>query len=296
MAWQVIGVSNPAQLSVKDHQLVIKQDDTVSLPIEDIDALILDSYGLTFTANLITELSTSGTTVVICDEKHLPTSVILPYSQHSRGAKVSRRQLAMGATLKKQLWSRIIIQKITNQAAVLAKHHYDNAFLCKLASEVKSGDPTNRESQAARAYFSPLLDDATRRKPMWHNAALNYGYAMVRSHIARHIAARGLIASQGIFHRSELNSFNLADDIIEPYRAVVDDYILSVVALRHVGDVDASLTKEDRQLITDVLNTPVIFQGRHLTLKHAIERTIESFVQAIQDDTSSSLLLPGLKK
>ena len=84
MAWQVIGVSNPAQLSVKDHQLVIKQDDTVSLPIEDIDALILDSYGLTFTANLITELSTSGTTVVICDEKHLPTSVILPYSQHSR--------------------------------------------------------------------------------------------------------------------------------------------------------------------------------------------------------------------
>ena len=295
MAWQVIGISNPAQLSVKDHQLVIKQDDTVSLPIEDIDALILDSYGLTFTANLITELSTGGTTVVICDEKHLPSSVILPYSQHSRGAKVSRQQLAMGATLKKQLWSRIIVQKITNQADVLAKHHYDDAFLRKLASEVKSGDPTNRESQAARAYFSALLDDATRRKPMWHNAALNYGYAMVRSHIARHIAARGLIASQGIFHHSELNSFNLADDIIEPYRAVVDDYILSIVTPRHIGDIDANLTKEDRQLIADILNTSVILQDKQFTLKHAVERTIESFVQVIQDDTPALLLLPSIK-
>lgn len=296
MAWQVIGISNPAQLSVKDHQLVIKQDNTVSLPIEDIDALILDSHGLTFTANLITELSTSGTTVVICDDKHLPSSVILPYSQHSRGAKVSRQQLAMGATLKKQLWSRIIVQKITNQADVLAKHHYDDVFLRKLASEVKSGDTTNRESQAARAYFSVLLDDATRRKPMWYNAALNYGYAMVRSHIARHIAARGLIASQGIFHRSELNSFNLADDIIEPYRAAVDDYILSVVALRHVGGIDANLTREDRQLIVDVLNMPVILQGKQFTLKHAAESTVESFVQAIQDDNTVLLVLPAIKK
>ena len=296
MAWRVIGISNPAQLSVKDHQLVIKQDETVNLPIEDIDALILDSYGLTFTTNLITELTSSGTTVVICDEKHLPSSVILPYSKHSRQAKVSRQQLAMGATLKKQLWSRLIVQKITNQADVLAKFGYDNTLLRTLASEVKSGDPTNRESQAARLYFSALLDDATRRKPIWHNAALNYGYAMVRSHIARHIAARGLIASQGIFHRSELNSFNLADDIIEPYRAIVDDYILSVVALRHIGDDDQSLTKEDRQLIVGVLDTPAMLQGKQFTLKHAIERTVESFVQAIQDDTSASLLLPSLKK
>ena len=296
MAWQVIGISNPAQLSVKDHQLVIKQDDTVSLPIEDIDALILDSYGLTFTANLITELSTSGTTVVICDEKHLPTSVILPYSQHSRGAKVSRQQLAMSQPFRKQLWQKIIVQKITNQARVLEKFDYGAAPLREMAKIIKSGDSDNRESQAARIYFSLLLDDATRRKPMWHNSALNYGYAMVRSHIARHIAARGLVASQGIFHRSELNHFNLADDIIEPFRPIVDDYILSHVAPFHIGNPDSNLTKEDRQKIVDILNHPVVIDGKKFSIKHAVEQTIDSFVKSIEEKQAESLILPHFVK
>ena len=294
MAWQVIGISNPAQLSLKDHQLVIKQDESVSLPIEDIDALILDSYGIAFTANLVTELSSNGTTVVICDEKHVPASVILPYSQHSRQAKVSRQQLAMSQPFRKQLWQKIIVQKITNQADVLQQCNYDATLLRDMAKVIKSGDSDNRESQAARLYFSLLLDDATRRKPMWHNAALNYGYAMVRSHIARHIAARGLVASQGIFHRSELNSFNLADDIIEPFRPAVDEYVLSHLAPFHIGEPDASLSKEDRQKLVDILNYSVIIDTKKYTIKHAVERTIESFVQAIESGEGSDLSLPSI--
>lgn len=294
MSWQVIGISNPAQLSLKDHQLLVKQDDAVSLPIEDIDALILDSYGITFTANLMTELSNSGTTVVVCDEKHLPASVILPYSQHSRQAKVSRQQLVMSQPLRKQLWQKIITQKITNQADVLERFGFEANNLRQMTKIIKSGDNDNRESQAAREYFSKLLDDTTRRKPMWHNAALNYGYAMVRSHIARHIAARGLVASQGIFHHSELNSFNLADDIIEPFRPVVDEYILSNIAPFHIGEQDASLTKSDRQNIIDILNYSVIINSRKYSIKHAVECTIESFVQAIETREASDLSLPSL--
>ena len=295
MAWRVIGISNPARLSVKDNQLVIAQDESVNLPIEDIDALILDSYGVTLTANLVTELSSSGTTVIVCDEKHLPSSVILPYSQHSRQAKVSRQQLAMGQALKKQLWRRIVVQKISNQADVLQQFNYDAEPLRKIAGEVRSGDIDNRESLAARIYFADLLDDATRRKPTWYNAALNYGYAMVRSHIARHIAARGLVASQGIFHRSELNSFNLADDLIEPYRAAVDEYILSHVAPFHVGEDDANLTSKDRREIIDVLNYNISINDKKYSIKHAIERTVESFVQCIDQDSSDYLVLPKLK-
>jgi len=294
VAWRVVGISNPAQLSVKDHQLVIAQDESVHLPIEDIDALILDGYGITLTANLVTELSTSGTTVVVCDDKHLPSSVILPYSQHSRQAKVSRQQLAMGQALRKQLWRKIVMQKIMNQADVLRQFDHDAEPLRKIASEVRSGDIDNRESLAARLYFAELLGDATRRKPMWYNAALNYGYAIVRSHIARHVAARGLIASQGIFHRSELNSFNLADDIIEPYRAVVDYYTLSHVVLLHIGSPDASLSREDRQRIVDVLNFSVIIDKKKYTVKHAIERTVESFVQAIEANSVDPLTLPQI--
>ena len=295
MAWRVIGISNPARLSVKDNQLVIAQDESVNLPIEDIDALILDSYGVTLTANLVTELSSSGTTVIICDEKHLPSSVILPYSQHSRQAKVSRQQLAMGQALKKQLWRKIVMQKIINQADVLQQFNYDAEPLRKIAGEVRSGDIDNRESLAARLYFANLLDDATRRKPTWYNAALNYGYAMVRSHIARHIAARGLVASQGIFHRSELNSFNLADDLIEPYRAAVDEYILSHVAPFHVGEDDANLTSKDRREIIDVLNYNISINDKKYSIKHAVERNVESFIQCIDQDSSDYLVLPKLK-
>ncbi len=293
MAWQVIGIQNPARLSTHDNQLVIAQDKEVTLPIEDIDALIIDSH-VSCTSNLLTALAASGTTVVICDEKHLPASVLLPYSQHSRQAKVSRLQLAISQPLKKQLWQRIITGKIINQADILRDFSLDDSLLNRYADEVKSGDSTNRESLAARIYFAQLLDDATRRKPMWHNSALNYGYAMVRSHIARHIAARGLVASQGIFHRSELNSFNLADDIIEPYRPAVDKYILEKIAPFHIGDPDTSLSKQDRQQIIDILNYNVIISNKKFTIKHAVERTVESFVDSIETKEASRLLLPSI--
>lgn len=294
MAWRVIAIENPARLSLRDNQLVIAQDVEATLPIEDIDSLILDGYGITTTTNLLTALATNGTTTIICDEKHLPASVLLPYSQHSRQAKVSRQQLSMSQPLKKQLWQQIIISKITNQADVLRSRGLDDSTLRSLTNDVKSGDTSNRESIAARIYFDQLLDDATRRKPIWHNAALNYGYAIVRSHIARHVAARGLVASQGVFHHNELNSFNLADDLIEPYRAAVDLYIFEKVAPLHVGDRDASLTKYDRELIIDILNYYVIIKGKRFTIKHAVERTAESFTECIEVKEARKLLLPKI--
>ena len=294
MAWRVVAIENPARLSLRDNQLVIAQDVEATLPIEDLDTLVLDSYGITTTANLLTALATKSTTTVICDEKHLPASVLLPYSQHSRQAKVSRQQLAMSQPLKKQLWQHVVEQKIVNQADVLRMVGLDDMSIRKHASDVKSGDTSNRESIAARIYFDQLLDDATRRKPIWHNAALNYGYALVRSHIARHIAARGLVASQGIFHHNELNSFNLADDLIEPYRAAVDLYVLEKVAPLHVGDRDASLTKHDRQLIIDILNYYVIMSDKKFMIKHAVERTVESFIECIEVKEVRKLLLPKI--
>ena len=294
MAWRVVAIENPARLSVRDNQLVIAQEMESTLPIEDIDALILDNYGSTITTNLLTALATKGTTTVICDEKHLPASVLLPYSQHSRQAKVSRQQLSMSQPLKKQLWQQIIISKITNQADVLRARRLDDSTLRSLANDVKSGDTSNRESIAARIYFDQILGDATRRKPIWHNAALNYGYAMVRSHIARHIAARGLVASQGLFHHNELNSFNLADDLIEPYRAVVDMYVLENVAPHRTGDPDSSLTKHDRQLAIDILNYYVIMNGKKFTVRHSVERIVESFIECIETKEADKLLLPKI--
>jgi CRISP-associated protein Cas1 len=294
MAWRVIAITNPAHLSNKLNQLVIRQDEEVTIPVEDIDTLLIDSYGVLLSAQLLSFLSENNTTVILCNDRHLPVSTILPYSQHSRQAKISSVQLEMRAPFKKQLWRSIIEQKITNQAEVLRYFGHRNDDVIALSHDVKSGDSTNRESLAARLYFSRLLDDATRRKPLWYNAALNYGYALVRSNIARHIAARGLIASQGLFHRSELNSFNLADDLIEPFRPIVDLYIMRDIALTHIGQSDASLSRHDRALIIDLLNYYAIIGKKKYTLKYAAEKSVESFSQAMVQNNPELLELARL--
>jgi CRISPR-associated protein Cas1 len=296
MAWRTIVIENPASLSIKNRQLIIKNDNETSLPIEDIDTLIIDSYGVKITTNALVELSSNSTSVIFCDNKHLPNSVLVPYEQHSRQAKIAKTQINTTEPLKKRLWQKIIQQKITSQSDVLKKLNLDFADLLNLIPDVKSGDTTNRESIAARIYFDKLLKDATRRKPLWHNSALNYGYAIVRGCIARHIASRGLISSCGIFHRSELNSFNLADDLIETLRPIVDYFILTKIAPLRIGSdpSDSSLTKEERNQILDILNYNVTIGIKRYSIKHAIDIEVESFVKSISNQDIKCLLLPKL--
>jgi CRISPR-associated protein Cas1 len=245
-------------------------------------------------AQLLSYLGQNNTTIVLCDDKHLPTSTILPYSQHSRQAKMSAAQLMMSASFKKQLWRKIIERKIYNQAEVLRRFDYTSNDLFAMSQSVKSGDTSNRESLAARLYFARLLEDATRRKPLWHNAALNYGYALVRSSLARQIAARGFIASQGLFHRSELNGFNLADDLIEPFRPIIDFYVMRDIAPFHIGERDAILSQRDRALLIGLLNNPTIMNGKKFTLKHAVEIHVESFSKAVTYENNGMIALPEL--
>ena len=298
MAWRVVSIENPAQLSLRDNRIVIKQDEEVSLPLEDIDTLLLDNYAISISANLLSELSRNKVTTILCDDKHLPASILVPFSQHSRQAKVSRAQLSITEPLRKNLWRNIVIQKINNQAKVLEKFDYihESENLKSLAKTVRTDDSDNRESVAARSYFAILLDDATRRKPMWHNSALNYGYAIVRSSLAKSLAARGLVLSQGIFHHNELNSFNLVDDIIEPFRPAVDEYILKTVALRRIGDNDASLNRNDRAMILDILNQNVIINDRQFSTKIATDKVAENFAKTVQTGNLSDLILPSIRE
>lgn len=297
MAWRVVAIENPARLSLKDNKLIIKQDSEVAFPLEDIDSLIIDNREIVLTANIMSALSKFGVNALICDEKHLPATIILPHGQASRGSKNARQQINMGEALRKQLWRKNIRQKIRNQAAVLRKSNYNSEAerLEKLASTVRSGDVGNNEAIAARIYFDILLGDATRRKPLWYNSALNYGYAIVRGSLARAIAARGLIAEIGINHHSELNQYNLVDDLIESFRPLVDNYVLNVVALRYIGEEpDSSLSKEDRHHIIDVMNQHGIIIDRRYTIKHLTDMVTESFIKAISEDNVELLTLPSI--
>lgn len=297
MAWRSVYIGNSAKLSLADSKLVIRQDQEVRIPLEDIDTLILDNYAVTTTLNLLSELASNNIATIVCDKHHLPCGELLPLSQHSRQAKISKQQIEMSPTLRKQLWRRIVIQKIANQATALRYFDCNDAAsqLDALSRQVKSGDTDNRESIAARIYFAQLLDDSTRRKPMWYNSALNYCYAIVRSIVARSIAARGLIPSQGLFHHSELNSFNLADDLIEPFRAACDIHVLDTVYTRHIGDErDANLTMDDRHAILDIINKCVIINNKKFEVRRAVEIVVDSLIDAIERDNTELLSLPQI--
>jgi CRISPR-associated protein Cas1 len=297
MAWRVVVIEKPAHLSTKDNKLVIRQEDDVLLPIEDIDSLVLDNYAITISANLLAQLASFGVNTVVCDSKHLPSAILGSYSQASRGTKTALAQINLPEPTRKQLWRKNIMQKIKNQADILEKHNHPHEDLVRLAATVRSGDVGNNESIAARLYFDRLLGDSTRRKPTWHNSALNYGYAMVRSTIARDVATRGLVASIGIHHHSELNQYNLADDLIEAFRPFVDDYIISKVYLRHIGEPDDSrLTVEDRHLLVDILNSYGILIDKRYTIRHLVNKVVESFTKAILEDDPGLLVLPTIIK
>lgn len=299
MAWRVVAIENPAKLSLKDNKLVIKQDDEVLLPLEDIDSLIIDNQRVILTTRILSAMSEFGVNVLICDDKHLPSTIILPHGRASRGSKNARQQLSMGEALRKQLWRENIIQKIKNQAIVLRKNSFvtESDKLEKLATTVRSGDVGNNEATAARLYFDTLLGDATRRIPMWYNSALNYGYAIVRGSLARAVAARGLITEIGINHHSELNQYNLVDDLIESFRPLVDDYVIKRVAPFRIGDeYDSNLSVEDRHRIIDVLNQYGIMIDRRYTIKHLTDMVVEGFMETIMNDNAKIWALPSIEK
>lgn len=299
MAWRTISIENPGHLSLKDNKLQITQEQTVALPLEDIDTLIVDEPSVTLTAKILLGLAQFGVNVILCNERHLPAALILPYSQASRGSKYARAQIAASSPLKKQLWRKNIIQKINNQADVLATlaHTEASRQLQLLARTVRSGDVGNNESIAASLYFNTLLGDATRRQPLWFNSALNYAYAIVRGSLARALAGRGLICELGIHHHSELNQYNLADDLIEAFRPLVDYYVVQQVAPRHLGDeYDSALTKEDRHLLLDISNQYATILDKRYSIKHLTEKVAESLVGAFLDDDPDALILPALDK
>ena len=290
MAYRCIIVENPAQLSVKNNQLIIRTDRVHSVPIEDISALLLESRQTTVTAAALSRLGECGCCVFTCDEKHLPCAVLMPFMQHSRQSSVAEKQLSAGEPLKKRLWQAIIKAKISNQALCLryCGKKKESEVLSAMISRVRSGDTDNVEAAAARYYFPALFGAGfTRGIDCGYNAALNYGYAILRGSIARSLAVYGFLPLFGLHHSSTLNAFNLADDLIEPFRPVVDLLVSSVM------DKDDELTPEKKRLLFNCLNLDILSGEQHHSVSYAIERAVQSLSRSLEEK-EVKLLLPEL--
>ncbi|NOS97177.1 MAG: type II CRISPR-associated endonuclease Cas1 [Methylotenera sp.] len=302
MAWQNLLISRPARLSLKNRQLRCEQDSgEVSLALEDITSVVLESPQITLTSALIAACADENIAIISCDETHTPNGLFNSFLPHSRQAGMLRAQIAWSKPFTKRLWQLVVKQKITNQAATLKLCGREHARLTKLATEVDSGDSQNCEAQAARLYFNVLFDGVNHDAFKRHgedlpNAALNYGYAILRAAIARELVQFGFIPALGIHHCSELNAFNLADDLIEPFRPFLDAYVSLNNIGQHIESAEEGLTLQERASLVQCLQLACMVAGEKHTLLYAIHLLVKSLSTATEQAKADKLLMPTMPR
>lgn len=251
---------NPAYLSLRNRQLVIKrtgpangEEMITTTPIEDLGVVLLENRQITITNGVLDALLANNCAVITCDERHMPSGMMLPLEGNTIQSERFRNQIEASLPLKKQLWQQTIQAKIHNQASVLKRCR--NAIIGNMLSwekNVKSGDSDNLEGRAAVYYWQkmfPEQDDFKRdREGDGPNNLLNYGYAILRAVVARALVSSGMLPTFGIHHRNRYNAYCLADDIMEPYRPYVDELVVKIVGT--TDDYNTLTTDLKRQLLT----------------------------------------------
>lgn len=270
--------TKPSYLSVKNKQLVIEikdEDQSKMVPVEDIGFMLIENMQITLSMPLINELMNNNVSVIFCDEKHHPQSMLLNMEGNHQQTEIYRQQISASEPLKKNLWKQTVVAKIENQAKVLNKLGFDSTPLPHLAKQVKSGDSDNREGMAARLYWKKLFGESFTRDRYgdWPNALLNYGYIILRAAVARALTGSGLLPSFGIFHSNRYNAFCLADDIMEPYRPFIDLYVWEIC--QKYPEINV-VEKEIKTEILEILSSDVAMKKQTRPLMIAITHTTAS--------------------
>lgn len=288
-----VTICTPKYLCVQDNCLVIKErhEDNVldKIPLSDIWVIIIDNPQVSITASLMGQVNDAGIGVLFCGSNHTPNGLALPIGAHSRHAEIVEHQLAISKPLRNQLWAKIVRRKMEIQAHALelcGGEPCDVEKILSYARDVQSNDKTHREGAAASEYFSKLLPYGSRWKgPM--TAPLNFGYAILRTGIAQCAVSHGWLVSRGIHHHSAENAFNLVDDLIEPFRAVVDLMVVKENLL-------APLSRLNKDTLTKATSVLVLLDNKEMPVQTAIDVYCESLRRAIELKDSDQLLLPTL--
>lgn len=300
MGWRSVVITQGACLSLKDNALCVKQDETdAKVPLEDISVVIIDNPQVTLTSALLCACAEQQIAVITVGVDHHPNGVLLPFTPHSRALKTLKAQLNLRQPIRKQLRQIIVQQKIRNQSILLNRQgHEDTANkLLRLSAKVRSGDPDNYEAQAAQNYFRPLFGaDFRRAQERFYNAAMNYGYAVLRAALARALVGFGFLPVLGLFHDNEQNAFNLADDLIEPYRPVLDWWVLRQFPLEQ----ENNLARADKAALVSLLHEDIALTTHdaltgHCTTLAAIDATVVSLSRILNGRDVATLALPCLE-
>lgn len=284
MGYRIVEVGNPADLRLHLRHLVVERDgaEVGRVPLEDLGVLLVDGPGIRLTRELLAACAAATIAVVISDERHLPASVLLPLEGHHLHALVLRQQVEASLPKQKQVWRQIVQAKLTSQAELLELRGLARPAreIHALAAEVQSGDTTNRESVGAAIYFGALFGDAfTRdRDAPGTNAMLNYGYAVLRACVARALVATGLHPALGIAHHNRYNALALADDVMEPLRALVDRHVREWI---DQAPPPPDLTPSLKRDLLKFVDRPLTLTGKRYPFATGLEFYAASFKQAL---------------
>ncbi|PTF03717.1 type II CRISPR-associated endonuclease Cas1 [Staphylococcus devriesei] len=294
MSWRIVYVNEVNHMSLNLNSLKIKKGDLeTKIPLADIFALVIEDLTVTITSRLLVELSDYNILVIFCNQQHLPECTLQPISGHFNQYMQMKEQLKWDEARKSELWRIIVRSKIQNQMACMNYMNIEQSRIEKrkeLKNSVTLFDRNNIEGQAAKYYFNSFFDEFTRdNKELVENAVLNYGYTILNSAIARTIVAKGLIPAIGIHHIGGRNHFNLASDLIKPFRPIVD-----LLLLKHPPE--DYLTKEYRLKIINLLHARVEIDGKMQTVIRAIDIMVQSIIEYFKHGEIESLKIPSLKK
>lgn len=283
MSWRTVVISNSAKLDYQMGYLVVRSVSVSKIHLNEISTLVVESTAVSLTAYLLSELVKNKIKVVFCDEKRNPSSELLPYyGSHDTSAKI-RRQIKWSDELKAGIWTEIVSEKIRNQERLLESMNKPEAqMLHEYVKDLQYGDETNREGHAAKVYFGALFGKGfsrTEESPL--NAALNYGYTLILSSFTRAISASGYLTQIGLFHDNMFNPFNLASDLMEPFRPLVDKKVYDMQPQQFE-------VAEKHEMI-QILQIELLIGGRKETFGNAVEVYVRSVFDAINDEDISQI-------
>jgi len=294
MIGQVVEVvESDRRLSLEYGSMVVKSGNRIlgRVPLDDIQALLMNPHGSTVSIGLLAALAERGTPVVIAGPNFKPVATLVPLVGHHAISRRIEAQVEATLPARKQAWKQVVRSKITMQALVLEHWGHDATAMWELEASVRSGDPSNCEAQAARLYWRRHLGAAFRRDPdePGVNALLNYGYAVIRAATARAITAAGLHPSIGIHHRGPLDTMRLADDLMEPFRPLIDARVRGLADAGEPGDV----VPRTKKMLVNTLSTDVPTRAGTSPLSVAIHRSAHSLAQYLLGERKD-LELPGV--
>ena len=290
VAFRTVEITKPAELHVQNGQLKVQRAETdITIPLEDIHNIICIGANIRLSTLALSKLAENNITLMSLNEHYKPSGLVMPVVANSKQTDILYKQIAMKDALKARLWQSVVKSKVKNQGQTLKLLGIcDKNEFTKLVKKVQLNDKTNIEAYAARIYFKALKEGFNRNDefdPL--NSALNYGYAIVRNTIIRELLSSGLQPALGLFHRNQFNAFNLADDLIEPFRPMVD-----MVALKNVGN-DIVLSKQQRYNIACVVHNGCMINGKKVCMLTAIKMMIDS-LKSVVEKRRKTLLLPEI--